>query len=79
MSVTQDINGKESFKRKWAQKFFILGYWIAIFFTVVWGIVSLFMEKELTFPQALLEMWIWMMGFASVITLGTTLENRLNK
>ena len=78
MSSSQDVNGKESSKRLWAKRFFTLGFWIAIATFVIWAVTHFFTEKELIIPKELMEMWIWMMGFASAIILGTVLEKPKN-
>ncbi len=79
MSKFKDINDKESMKRYWANRFFELGFWIVIFVTLVWGATVFFKDKPIVVPDALVEMWIWMMGFASIVILGTILEGKFNK
>lgn len=74
MSQSQDVNGKESSKRYWAKRFFTLGYWIAIATFLIWVVSHFFTDKELIIPSALIEMWTWMMGFASAIIIGTVFE-----
>jgi len=77
-----DINGKISSKRYWAKRFFTLGFWLYIFFIVAWIVVKFFLKEEFEIPQALVDMWTWMMGFASAVVLGTVLEkpkNNINK
>jgi len=78
MSLTQDVNGKESSKRYWAKRFFILGFWIAVGTFVMWVITHFFTDKDLVIPGELMEMWTWMMGFASAIIIGTVLEKSKN-
>ena len=79
MGRFNDINDKESMKRYWANKFFTLGYWILIFVTLVWGATALFTDNAIIVPDALIKMWTWMMGFASIVILGTILEGKFNK
>lgn len=74
MGVTKDVNGKESSKRYWAKKFFTLGFWLAIGMFAMWGIGYFFIDKEFTIPEALVEIWTWMMGFAAAVILGTVFE-----
>ena len=74
MSIQQDVNGKESSKRYWAKRFFILGMIIAIATFLIWIITHFFTEKELIIPPELMDMWTWMMGFASAIIIGTVFE-----
>lgn len=74
MSLTHDINGKKSAKRYWAKRFFTLGYWVFIIAFIMWIITHFFTDKELVLPEELLEMWAWMMGFGSLILVGTVLE-----
>lgn len=79
MGRFNDINGKVSMKRYWANKFFTLGYWIVIFVTLIWGITVFFRDEAIIVPDTLIKMWTWMMGFASVVVLGTILEGEFNK
>lgn len=72
--IDKDVNGKISSKRYWAKRFFTLGYWSAIGLFVTWGLVSLFGKEMITVPAELLEIWKWMMGFASAVILGTVFE-----
>jgi len=74
MSRHLDVNGKASSKRYWAARFFELGFWLAIATFVVWAVTHFFTEKELVIPDQLMEMWTWMMTFASAIILGTIFE-----
>lgn len=76
MSVHHDINGKESSKRYWARKFFTLGFWIVVITFSMWLITHFFMEKILVIPDQLMEMWQFMMGFASAIIIGTVFEKK---
>lgn len=71
--INKDVNGKESSKRFWARRFFTLGFWIFIILIVFWA-VTLVMGVTFEFPKELLEMWVWMMGFASAVLVGTVLE-----
>lgn len=78
MEINKDINGKESSKRYWAKKFFTLGFWLAVVLFVFWG-VSIFVQIEFEVPDALVEVWKWMMGFASFVILGTVFEKPKGK
>ncbi len=79
MGRFNDINDKESMKRYWANKLLNLGYWIVVFVTLVWGATAFFREEAIVVPDALIKMWTWMMGFASIVILGTILEGKFNK
>lgn len=72
--IDKDVNGKVSSKRFWAKRFFTLGYYLAIVMFVMWGIGYIFINKEFVVPDALIEIWIWMMGFAAAVILGTVFE-----
>ena len=74
MSTIHDINGKESSKRLWAKRFFTLGFWLVIAMFVIWAIVSVFFDKDFQIPSQLIEVWKWLMGFASAVILGTVFE-----
>ena len=74
MSVRQDINGKDSSKRMWANRFLSLGFFMVIFFVAVWGVLIIFTDKVIDFPDKLMEMWIYLMGFGTSILLGTLFE-----
>ena len=74
MSVTKDVNGKESSKRYWAKRFFTLGFWLYLFFIVAWIVTTFFFKEEFNIPEAIVDMWTWMMGFASAVVLGTIFE-----
>jgi len=80
MSVHEDINGKVSAKRKWAGRFFTLGYWTFIFCVLLWA-ASLVLKETIEFdvPAAIVDMWKWMMGFGSIVILGTVAEGLLKK
>jgi hypothetical protein len=72
--LDKDINGKISSKRYWAKRFFTLGFWLAVGLFVFWGIAFIFYDKDFEIPDALIEIWKWMMGFASAVILGTVFE-----
>ena len=74
MSRLNDINGKTSSKRYWANRCLTLGYFMAIFFVIIWGYGFLFIDKEFILPSSLIELWKWLMGFGSAIILGTVFE-----
>ena len=76
MSLSQDINGKESSKRYWAKRFFTLGFWLVIAMFLFWGIAYIFVEKEFQIPSELIDIWKWMMGFGSAVILGTVFERK---
>ena len=78
MSVTQDVNGKESSKRFWAKRFFLIGQWFFIVTFFVWSLTIVF-GFDFELPQPLIDMWIWMMGFASAVILGTIFEKPKDK
>ncbi len=74
MSRLEDINGKESSKRMWASRFLSLGFFMVIFFMIIWGVLVVFTDKKIALPDKLMEMWIWLMGFGTSILLGTIFE-----
>ena len=76
MSVTQDINGKESSKRYWAKRFFTLGFYLAIFLFLFWAVAFVAFDKDFKVPDELIEILKWLMGFASAVILGTLFEQK---
>jgi hypothetical protein len=72
--IDTDVNGKISSKRYWAKRFFTLGYWSAIGLFVTWVIMTIIGKEMITVPEELVEIWKWMMGFASAVILGTVFE-----
>ena len=78
-NLNKDINGKESSKRYWAKRFFTLGYWIFIALFGLWFITKYIIKLPFEIPEALIDMWTWMMGFASAVVLGTVFERPLRK
>ena len=77
MSRHNDINGKESSKRYWANRFFNLGFFLAIGMFVFWGISHAFINKDFIIPSELIEIWKWLMGFASAVMAGTLFERKI--
>ena len=49
-------------------------FWLAIGLFVFWGVAFIFYDKDFVIPDALIEIWKWMMGFASAVILGTVFE-----
>ena len=74
MSVKKDINGKESAKRMWATRLLTLGFFMAIFFVLIWAIALLFFKKEITIPISLIQMWGGIMASGTGVILGTVFE-----
>ena len=77
MSVKQDINGKQSAKRLWATRLLTLGYLMAIFFVVMWGVAFLFFDKEIIFPTFLRDVWLGLMAAGTGVILGTVFETKI--
>lgn len=77
MNRNNDINGKESSKRFWANRFFTLGFYMAIGMFLFWMYSHLFVEKDFHIPMELIEIWKWLMGFASVVIIGTVFEKKI--
>ena len=74
MSISKDVNGKESSKRLWATRLLTLGFLLAIFFVVMWAIAFLFYGKEITIPTSLVQIWGGLMGAGTSVILGTVFE-----
>lgn len=85
MSRFKDINNKDSMKRYWSNKFFELGYWMVIVFSVLWIFTEIWRTLKaeeftaIVVPETIANMWKWMMGFGSIVILGTILEGKFNK
>lgn len=77
--LSKDVNGKDSSKRYWAKVFFTLGFWVFIFFIILWIITKFFLNIEFKIPEEFIDMWTWMMGFASAVVLGTVFEKPKDK
>lgn len=73
MSVSKDINGKESSKRLWAKRFLSLGFVIAILFFLIW-IIAFF--KEVDMPEFPLDIWLGIMSFGSGLGISTVFETK---
>lgn len=72
--ITKDINGKESSKRLWANRFFIIGVIAFIISFAFWFISLIKPSIVFSMPGEIVEMWAWLMGFGSAVILGTVFE-----
>lgn len=73
MSRHVDINGKISSKRYWGGMFLGLAFYMAIFFTLVWGIAVL-LNKEIEFPDFLKFLWGGVVGAGTTKIVSTVFE-----
>ena len=74
MSVTEDINGKESAKRKWAGRYLGIGLLTACLYFLMWGAAFILDKELLEFPY---QLWFGIVGFGAAILGVTIFESKI--